>query len=398
MSNPLVVDYLRTHSNDELLAEHGVDVSIGTRPYKAALNYNQIEAKESDRLACECRGLILATHDGRPWPEKGAVGEVEVFARPMDRFFNHGTGSAHQLDLEHPDTRVLEKLDGTLTSLYLDLISREWCVATRSVPDADKPIDGFGEHTFRTLFEEALKTHKLSFNELTSHLSSLFTYCFELTAPHNHVVVKYDRPSLHLLAVRNIETGAELCPTSVLVSTLIPPVPAHPVRTLSDLLALVESRPASQGEGVVVRMPGFKRVKVKSAAYLAAHRLKSSVGNSPRSLLSVILMGQYDDVEPLLPEYMKEHGQKIREGMAALARKYDEAHARLWTEVTSETSDNPRKAYALAVQRDGLMIGPLMERYTGRAKSFMDWVANQRDPVHGWSDSWLDTLLAKIGG
>ncbi len=203
-NEPLVVEYLRTHSAADLLAAHGVKLSSGTRGYKASLNYDQLQAKDSDPLACECRGLILATPDGRPLPTDGVVGETIVMARPMDRFFNHGAGAAPAVDIEHPESRVFEKLDGTLCIVYWDQHAREWCVATRAVCDADRTIDGFGEHTFRTLFEHALREHVgLSFDAFTEKLFSLWTYCFELTTPQNRIVVDNRESKVHCLAIRD---------------------------------------------------------------------------------------------------------------------------------------------------------------------------------------------------
>ncbi len=60
----LVQKYLETHSFANLAAEHGVYASFSKSGHKFSLNYDQIEAKESDPLAQECRGLILSALDG----------------------------------------------------------------------------------------------------------------------------------------------------------------------------------------------------------------------------------------------------------------------------------------------------------------------------------------------
>ena len=86
---PLVVEYLKTHTAAELMAEHGVKFSIGTRPHKASLNYDQLASRQNDPLACECRGLVLCTPDGSPLPREGVIGETVVLAQAFDRFFNH---------------------------------------------------------------------------------------------------------------------------------------------------------------------------------------------------------------------------------------------------------------------------------------------------------------------
>src|SRR5271165_4556749 len=60
----LVQEYLLNHSFSDLIREHGVYASFSKSGHKFSLNYDQLEAKESDPLAQECRGLILAREDG----------------------------------------------------------------------------------------------------------------------------------------------------------------------------------------------------------------------------------------------------------------------------------------------------------------------------------------------
>ena len=228
---PLVVEYLRTHSAAELFAEHGVRVSPAkSRAYKASLNYDQIQARNDDPLACECRGLVVATRDGSPVPMDGPCGDLVVLARPMDRFFNHGQGAAHVVtDEELRDAVAYEKLDGTLCIVYFDewcwnggeheadAYQGAWCVATRSVPDADEPVDGFRDATFRSLFECAVLTaYKDTWVGFCAKLNPAMTYCFELCSPRaGSGVVQYADNSPHLLAVRHNVTGAEVCATTV---------------------------------------------------------------------------------------------------------------------------------------------------------------------------------------
>lgn len=86
----LVQDFLRTHSIAHLAATHAVKARIVG--HKASSNYDQIEARESDVLAQQCRGLVLRTaHKDeapharpssarRPPPSSGLV-----LARRMER-------------------------------------------------------------------------------------------------------------------------------------------------------------------------------------------------------------------------------------------------------------------------------------------------------------------------
>lgn len=399
---PLVIDYLRTHSAAELLRDHGVKFAIGTRPYKASLNYDQELVKDENLLARECRGLILATPDGSSFPvvngssaakrsgSTDIIGETIVLARPMDRFFNYGAGAAPAIDLVHPESRVFEKLDGTLCIVYFDIHAREWCVATRSVPDADRTIDGFGEHTFGTLFEHALMEHLgETFTSLVNGLRHQYTYCYELTTPQNRLVVDTKEPKVHTLAIRHLN-GDEVCPTTDRFEHAVPVCPSWPLRSPEDLFAFVNSRPPSESEGVVVRLPGFRRVKVKSIAYRASAKLRDEVRPGPRGLLECVLVGQDEDVFPMLPEYMQKAGAKIKTAFEAWVAKYDAAYPRLFAE-----SGGDRKRMAVVVQRDGFLIGPMMELFSGRCTSTRGWVDRARKP-EGWGDAFLDNLVTQI--
>ena len=120
----LVQEFLETHSFKELQEQHGVYASFSKSARKFSLNYDQIEAKESDPLAQECRGLILALEfgqfvqgieiNGRMNYDHITPGATRILAFPMRRFFNYGQGSAAQIDWSDKNLSILEKLDGTL--------------------------------------------------------------------------------------------------------------------------------------------------------------------------------------------------------------------------------------------------------------------------------------------
>lgn len=399
MNIPLVVEYLLTHSTEDLMLDHGVRIACASsRPYKASLNYDQISAKDADLLAQECRGLVLATLDGSPIPMSGPVGSLQVLARPMDRFFNLGQGSAHEVDdegLAHPDARVWEKVDGTLCIVYCDTIIGEWCVATRSVPDADRLIDGFGDHTFRSLFDEALRQRGMDFADLTSRLAPSATYCFELCSPRaGSGVVQYESESLHLLAVRMTATGEEFCPSDL--SAILPVVASYPASSVEALRSMIEARSPAEAEGVVLRLAGrtatggYRRVKVKSTAYVAAHGLSSAVGASPRNLLRIILKGMWDDMAPMCKAHLRERGDALREAFNAWSAKVDG----LYIEMRQMYGDD-RKAFAVAVQAAGLPIAPLMSLWQGQADCTRGWVES-RCKDGDWGDGFLDSLAGYL--
>src|SRR6516164_7074104 len=128
----LVQKFLETHSFGDLAKEHGVYASFSKSGHKWSLNYDQIEAKESDPLSQETRGLILAAEDGKSFLSQAVMlngklsydhiipGKTKILAFPMKRFFNYGQGCAVNIDWSDPNLAVLEKLDGTLCIVYFD--------------------------------------------------------------------------------------------------------------------------------------------------------------------------------------------------------------------------------------------------------------------------------------
>ena len=403
----LVQTYLRTHSLASLAKEHGVYARVAGA--KFSVNYDQLEAKDSDPLACQCRGLILRTKDGRSPDDSEVIGETVVLAYPMDRFFNYGQGAAASVNFEDPDTCFFEKLDGTLIILYWDDLKSEWHIATRGVPEADLPIDGFSTYTFATLFKSALMITAQYTNGWEKYVQILekakrYTFCFELMTPHNQVVVRHDTAKVALLAVRHLDIGRELALKQVegLANMLgVPTAPRHTIKNVQDLLDFVNSRSGLDYEGVVVCDPQHRRVKVKSAAYLVASRAKSVIGASPRNLLELILQDQIDDVMPVLTDEHREKAEKMRADIQAYVQAFDAQ----WTGVMDEvkalghlSDHNRRKEFARGSVGHSLWLAPAMAMYENKAKNLRDWIQKQKTRTKDGSfpAGFLDNFLREL--
>jgi hypothetical protein len=95
--NLLVQNYLRSGKTlENLKKEHGIKYHVYNG--KVSLTYDQIDAKESDPLAQQCRGLILRQDS---W---------DIVACPMFRFFNYGQEVCAPIDWG--SAVFEEKLDG----------------------------------------------------------------------------------------------------------------------------------------------------------------------------------------------------------------------------------------------------------------------------------------------
>ena len=107
----MVQKFLLNHSLEDLENKHKIKHRWSKDQTKFSLNYDMIESKESDKLACECRGLVLAPVSV-PKSDTDIVGKTVVLGRPMLRFFNQGQVEAAKINFEAKDTKFYEKLDG----------------------------------------------------------------------------------------------------------------------------------------------------------------------------------------------------------------------------------------------------------------------------------------------
>jgi hypothetical protein len=409
----LVQQYLENHTFGDLVRDHGVYASFSKSGHKFSLNYDQIEAKESDLLAQECRGLILAREDGssflsqfvavpghKPSHDHLSPGRTKILAFPMKRFFNYGQGVAAAIDWSDPKLEVFEKMDGTLCIVYWDEFIEKWCVATRSVPEADLPMDN-NLFTFRTLFEKALQeTTGYDFNLGFPHLLHKGqTYCFELTTPYNRIVVYYPKSGITLLTVRNNFTYQELAFDHPVIEALMPRVPvvrSHSLDTVEKTLEWVASVNPMEHEGVVVKQAG-NRIKVKSPAYVAYNRVRDTLGASERNIVEIILSEKDDDVIPMLPEEIVKNLQKIKAGLQSVIHQHDEWYrkVRVFMEM-SNLSD--KKSFALAVNELNTLhpgkvwTAPFFQMFDNKSSNMKDFIAKSRKEG-SWGDSFLDRML-----
>lgn len=402
----LVQEYLETHTFADLIKDHGVYASFSKSGHKWSLNYDQIEAKESDPLAQECRGLILSAEDGKSFLSQivyneGKLsynhicpGKTKILAYPMNRFFNYGQGSAANIDWSNPDISVLEKLDGTLCIVYYDPFISKWCVATRSVSEADLLMDN-GLFTFRTLFEKSVQdTCNFNFDDLSSALGQNYTYCFELTTPYNRVVVSYLKNNITLLSVRNLKTLKEEDPSKLgLVN--VPVIHAYKYTSVMELVDWVSTLNPMEHEGVVVRDADFNRIKIKNAAYVAYNKLNDRLGTSERNCLEIILSEKDDDVMAFLPEEIGNNLIKIKKGLQVFIRRYDESYSMFKTTVDL-VNPGDKKTFALllneACKTNHYWTAPFFQMFAGKSANMRDFI-QQNKKEGSWPNSFLDRIL-----
>lgn len=403
-----LLSFLADHSLHDLEIMHGVKARRSDDCSKFSLNYDQFESKPGDEIAELCRGVVLRpdTFAGRvllksdDWANS-SLGKCVYLARTMKRFYNVGEAHAFSISWDSKNLHVMDKLDGTMTALYWDDLKGSWCVATRSVSEANLPfgVSEFESGMFNMTFSDLFW---LGYSNVISHvrdvsfLNKEYTYVFELTSHLNKIVVDYKRPEISLIALIHNESGNEIDVYSDEGMRFIsaPRPKRWELSSLSAVAAYVNSQPPDKCEGAVV-YDGFGRVKIKSAAYVLAHRAKDVLDTSPVSALMSILDGTVDDVLPLLDETIKGRFEKLREAVGSYFSHLDA----VFNDAISKTSS--RKEFAIFVNASGEWTAPLFQMYKiferDQSKMVMvsDWIESSVKNGN-FSTSMCQELLKRI--
>jgi len=374
----LVQDYLVTHSLEDLFQEHGI--RCGLYDHLISLNYHQINAKATDPMAQQCRGVVLRHFSETALQPTEIVGNTFLAAWPFSRFFNSHEGSCAEIDWSTAE--IQEKLDGTLCILYYDFQMSKWNVGTRNTPYAQFSSNPFETQTIRQLFEEGLHNLTgLSVDDFANLLDKKkeHTWTFELTSPVNRIVVEYSEVSITALGCRHNMTGKEKSPKQAMRPFGVPIPKTYCLSDLNDVISFVQKRPPKQYEGVVVCDTQFNRMKVKSAAYALANHLQGRLASSPRKITEILLEEGWDDVSGQLPDYIKEQGDLMQTALKNILQIHIRALGSIAEEmkslgITDTSSREYRKAYVLAGRSvEGVDIKALMNSYGQGVECLIDW-------------------------
>lgn len=410
---PLALQFLLSRSFQDLEDAHGICSRVNATFDKVSLNYDQILSKPGDPVVAQCRGLVIRPRDisflKLPNWKSHIVGEADVIARPMDRFYNRGDSNAAAVDWSDSNLRVYEKLDGTMIVLYWDELHQCWHAGTRSVSEADLPIQKdhlqINDMTFSGLFWHSLWDTLCqlgyvdpgapitgTYNAVEKFLNELDranTYVFELTGPHNRVVVKYPDKRVYLLAVRNTATGHEL-PIENFPSSMFLHAQKWSLHEPTALVAFIEACDPSKFEGAVVVDSNFNRQKVKSAAWAFSSRAKDMVTSSPRAALECIILSKLDDVIPLVEEDIGNKMLEIQDKFIHYCHRVDARFLEF-----KEEAGTSRKRFAELVMLSGDWTAPYFNLWESRAPTMLEWIRKMAESGK-LSHSSLDVIIDKM--
>jgi hypothetical protein len=404
MTTLLVQDFIKTNTLGDLYTKHGVEVSFSKDGLLASFNYSQINAKNSDKLACQARGVILSRKDKKSiFDLKEYVvtkdkrdssnvifGDSIVVSYGFDRFFNQGQDTAF-VNWQDKNLKVYEKLDGTCIFLYY---FDGWKVATRKSPYADILIDEISKHTFSSLFKKALQeTINMSFEDYTKTLNKDVTYVFELTTPDNRVVVVYDTYKVTLIGARNKKTFQEL--EIETINNLVPFVKSYNMNDVNAIIGFVNSLNPMDNEGVVVKDSNFNRVKIKNINYVAYNKAADLYGKSVRGIIQLILSEKEDDVIPYLSHSVIEKIHLYKDKLNKLVNYVDTNYKKYYNEVNSypDSDIRKRKEFAQLISLNEKYSAPFFVIYSGKANSMSDYINRNKNKDSSWSDTFIDKLI-----
>ena len=326
-----------------IVAEDTLSNDKGMSQNLFLLKYNQIHSDFSYKLVRQCRGIIF---------DKDTYACV---CYPMDKFFNYG--ESHAVEIDWDSAAVTEKIDGSLIKLWFSHKLSKWIISTNGTIDAYKAklsdINGFT--TFGELVESALKTYKHSWYDFTQILDSESmrhdTIMLEVVSPFNRVVVPYDTPRLFFLSLRNMKNLEEYTfsffPASVVLHIEEPKKIKLSNQSLTGLVEMAKNLPFSE-EGYVVVDKNFNRIKVKSPAYVAAHRLKNNGVLTIARLVEMIKTNETDEFVSYFPDY-KKYLDEIQRAIDYMAKKIHFEFATAEAFVAEESFEDERakrKRYA----------------------------------------------------
>lgn len=392
---PLVIEYLRTHTFKQLEIEHGVYTRPTTDFNKTSLNYDMIDAKPTDELACQCRGLVIRTQfqlTEETWSNT-IPGECTVLAWPLNRFFNLGDGNCAPVNWSN--TIIYEKLDGTMIVLYWDPKPSKWCVGTRAVCEADLPVS-LSLHTFSDLFWMSLgMSTQLSVEQVCDALQKDVTYVFELTTPVNQVVVLHKDYRVTLLATRHTQTGVESLVGDHAKRLGVATPRVWELKSPADIEKFVDDADPKVLEGAVVCDIDFNRIKVKNKSYVLASKAKDSISSSPRNAIEIILRKKADDIVSLLDDITAKTLLTMQDNVRTVFQNIDKTYVDCLARSTGADAKETRKNFAINVMSSGVWYSPLFAMYEKKALNVRDYIDKLID-ADKLTPSILDSVLTAI--
>lgn len=359
-----VQKYLRDHNMDfeQLKSTYGIGYVFHESDRRVILNYSQIDSKKDCKLVEETRGLVLDRITG------------QVIARAFNRFYNWGEISRIDKQFDFNNCTATHKEDGSIILVYW--YNGQFHVNTRGSFGTGEVCEGM---TWRNLFNLAFDNKKLD------KLDRDHTYVFELCSRYNKVVRDYPEPKVYLLSVYNNKFGVEHFDsmTDSWAETLEVERPKYVA--CKDILDaekyIAEQETADKTfEGLVLRDMNNLRVKLKSASYVALHRLSNNHKLTLERAWDIIIKGEESEFLVYFPE-LREIFDKVKriridmqQGFTALYQSAEGVDSQ--KEFAIMVKDSPYAAACFAMRKYGVVENETWFRIFERIYASEDALSN----------------------
>jgi hypothetical protein len=335
---------------EEKLAESPYFVKVKREAGFVLLKYDQFLSDFNIPLVRECRGIIL--------------NEMDSYCPCCIPFFKFGNfGESYVPNIDWATARIQEKLDGSLIKLWH--YKGKWHISSNGEIDARNAyinsalLTGSRQVSLYTLFMEAwVKTGIQMYN-----LDEYFTYMFELTSPHNRIVVRYGETTIRHIGTRDMRTLYE-CDIDI----GIPKPHEFPFNTLD---ACIESAKqlGDNVEGYVVVDKYYNRVKVKSPLYVALNH-KSQGVTTRSNIVEIIQKNEQDEFLTYFPEFREVFKDILDRIEAFSARQIDSL-----AEIQAITLDSRKALAEIVMKRE--CPACLFALIDGKASNARDWLLSR---------------------
>ena len=280
-----VIEYIKNNPNwREILSNTPYNITIKDDGDFTLLKYSQIDSDFNNEVVRECRGLIIDKN-------------LNPVCVPFYKFGNYGEPYVDNIDWT--TAKVEEKIDGSLIKVWN--YDGKWVISTNGTifahkanigSDTDNEMTVDTTYTnFGDLFEAAAAKIELAITSLNPQ----YTYMFELVSPYNRVVVPYEIIDLYHIGTRDNISLKELE-----IDIGIKKPKTYQCDNISDLIEMASKLRYCE-EGYVVKDSDYKRIKVKSPAYVAVSNLIN--GMNEKRLVELLRTNEVGEFLTYFPEY-----------------------------------------------------------------------------------------------
>lgn len=289
--------FIKSHLDwEKLLTEKPYCLDVSKAEFNGRklvmLKYNIISGSDyNEEIVRECRGLILD------------AGDFSVVSFPFRKFGNVGEGPWVD-EIDWQTAKTTSKIDGSLIKVVKLggklLISTNGTILAETAPVANQVLCPY--KSYRDIAEAVISKKFGGIQAFMDLLEENVTYMFELVSPWTKVVVPFPEDDLYFLGCRDNRTFQETFFKDHMLAKFFKTPKVYPLKSLDQCVATA-AKLHWDDEGYVVLDAAFRRIKVKSPAYLVAHRLKNNGCMSVNRALEIVKLNEISEVTSYFPEF-----------------------------------------------------------------------------------------------